>query len=99
MTHLEHLLRESTQAGRRLIVTDSVFSMDGDIAPLDEIVGLARRFDAWVMVDEAHATGVFGARGAGVVEALGLERAVEIQMGTLSKALGGAGAYVAGSRS
>lgn len=96
--HLGQLLAECPSFGRRLIVTDSVFSMDGDIAPLSEIVALARRYDAWVMVDEAHATGVFGARGAGVVEALGLEGAVEIQMGTLSKALGGAGAYVAGSR-
>jgi 8-amino-7-oxononanoate synthase len=96
--HLGRLLAGCPSSGRRLIVTDSVFSMDGDIAPLAEVVALARRYDAWVMVDEAHATGVFGARGAGVVEALGLEGAIEIQMGTLSKALGGAGAYVAGSR-
>ncbi len=68
------------------------------MAPLVEIVGVARRFGAWVMVDEAHATGVFGPRGAGVVEDLGLEGEVEIQMGTLGKALGGGGAYVAGSQ-
>jgi 8-amino-7-oxononanoate synthase len=98
MDHLAQLLATCPQSGRRLIVTDSVFSMDGDIAPLVNIVTLARRYDAWVMVDEAHATGVFGARGAGVVEALGLENEVEIQMGTLGKALGGCGAYVAGSR-
>lgn len=98
MAHLEQLLAESSHAGQQLIVTDSVFSMDGDVAPLDKIVALARRFAAWVMVDEAHATGVFGPYGAGVVEALGLQQEIEIQMGTLGKALGGAGAYVAGSR-
>lgn len=98
MTHLAHLLASCPQSGQRLIVTDSVFSMDGDVAPLVEMVTLARRYHAWIMVDEAHATGVFGARGAGVVEELGLEREVEIQMGTLGKALGGFGAYVAGSR-
>lgn len=98
MTHLEQLLAAARHGGRRLIVTDSVFSMDGDVAPLADIVALARRFDAWVMVDEAHASGVFGAHGAGVVEAVGLQHAIEIQMGTLGKALGGAGAYVAGSR-
>lgn len=98
VAHLEELLATAHPTGRRLIVTDSVFSMDGDVAPLAEIVALARRFDAWVMVDEAHATGVFGAHGAGVVEALGLQGEIEIQMGTLGKALGGAGAYVAGSR-
>jgi 8-amino-7-oxononanoate synthase len=98
MTHLAQLLTACPQSGQRLIVTDSVFSMDGDVAPLVDIVTLARRHNAWVMVDEAHATGVFGAHGAGVVEELGLENEVEIQMGTLGKALGGLGAYVAGSR-
>lgn len=98
VAHLEQLLAASQHAGRRLIVTDSVFSMDGDVAPLADIAALARRFEAWVMVDEAHASGVFGAHGAGVVEVLGLQQAIEIQMGTLGKALGGAGAYVAGSR-
>lgn len=95
--HLEELLA-AAPAGQRLIVTDSVFSMDGDLAPLEAIVTLARRYHGWVMVDEAHATGVFGPGGAGVVEALGLQGQVEIQMGTLSKALGSFGAYVAGSR-
>lgn len=98
MTHLAQLLAACPQSGQRLIVTDSVFSMDGDVAPLVDIVTLARRHNAWVMVDEAHATGVFGAHGAGVVEELGLENEVEIHMGTLGKALGGFGAYVAGSR-
>jgi len=95
---LEKLLVCQSPTGQRLIVTDSVFSMDGDVAPLKEIVALARRHRAWVMVDEAHATGVFGPNGAGVVEAMGLQGQVEIQMGTLGKALGGFGAYVAGSR-
>lgn len=98
MAHLEQLLASSPQSGRRLIVTDSVFSMDGDVAPLADIVTLARRYQAWVMVDEAHATGVFGSHGGGVVEDLGLTHEVDIQMGTLGKALGGSGAYIAGSR-
>ncbi len=98
MDHLAELLASCSAAGRRLIVTDSVFSMDGDIAPLVEMSRLARGYDAWLMVDEAHATGVFGPHGAGVVEELGLSSAVEVQMGTLGKALGGFGAYVAGSR-
>ena len=96
--HLERLLADSPESGQRLIVTDSVFSMDGDVAPLQEIAGLGGKYEAWVMVDEAHATGVFGATGAGLVEELNLTAQVEIQMGTLSKALGGSGAYVAGSR-
>lgn len=98
MAHLNELLNTTSHTGQRLIVTDSVFSMDGDIAPLADIVRLARLHNAWTMVDEAHATGVFGQRGAGVAEACGLEAAIDIHMGTLGKALGGFGAYVAGSR-
>ena len=79
-------------------MTETIFSMDGDEAPLTEIVELAEKYDAWVMVDEAHATGIFGASGAGVVAKLGLGDRVLVQMGTLGKALGGFGAYVAGSR-
>ncbi len=96
--HLQALLRQSRAARRRIIVTDSVFSMDGDLAPLVEIVELARRHNAAVMIDEAHAVGVLGHKGAGLASALGLEREVDIQMGTLSKSLGSYGAYVAGSR-
>ena len=95
--HLGELLKKCPATGQRLIVTDSVFSMDGDLAPLAEIVGLARQYDAWVMVDEAHATGVFGPHGGGLVEELGLTGQVDIQMGTLGKALGCMGAFVAGS--
>ena len=72
--------------------------MDGDLAPLAEIVELARRYEAAVMIDEAHAVGVMGPKGAGLASALNLEREVDVQMGTLSKALGSYGAYVAGSR-
>ena len=95
--HLAELLKACPPTGQRLIVTDSVFSMDGDLAPLAEIVGLARQYDAWVMVDEAHATGVFGPHGGGLVEELGLAGQVDIRMGTLGKALGCVGAFVAGS--
>ena len=91
--HLEWGLREAGGRGS-LIVTDGVFSMDGDIAPLARIVELARRYDARVMVDEAHATGVLGPGGRGSVAAAGLEGEVDVIVGTLGKALGSYGAYV-----
>ena len=95
---LDALLAAYPPSGQRLIVTDTVFSMDGDLAPLAQLVKLAQRYDAWLMVDEAHATGVFGPHGGGLVEEVGLVDHVDIHMGTLGKALGGIGAYVAGSR-
>jgi 8-amino-7-oxononanoate synthase len=81
---------------RCLITTDSVFSMDGDLAPLREIMDLAHQYDCMVLVDEAHGTGVFGDRGGGLTQALGIRENL-IQVGTLSKALGSLGGYVAGS--
>jgi len=95
--HLDALLA-GTVARRRLIVTESVFSMDGDRAPLMAICDLAERYNTMVMVDEAHATGVVGPEGRGAVAAEGLQHRVAVQMGTLGKALGTFGAFVAGSR-
>ncbi len=90
-------LQEHRHKYRRcLITTDSVFSMDGDLAPLPEIMDLAKEYDCMVLVDEAHGTGVFGDRGGGLTQALGIEQDL-IQVGTLSKALGSLGGYVAGS--
>jgi len=92
--HLEWGLRQAEGRGS-LIVTDGVFSMDGDVAPLPEIVELAQRFDARVMVDEAHGTGCVGPEGRGAVADAGLEGEVDVIVGTLGKALGSYGAYVA----
>jgi glycine C-acetyltransferase len=97
INHLQILLKED--AGRRkLVITDGVFSMDGDIAPLPRIVEAAQEAGALVMVDEAHATGILGPYGRGTVELFGLGEKVDIQMGTLGKALGVFGAYIAGKR-
>jgi 8-amino-7-oxononanoate synthase len=98
VNRLEQLLQQGGAARRRLIVTDSVFSVDGDIAPLNDLAALKARYGAWLMIDEAHATGVLGTRGAGLAEALGLTGQVDIHMGTFSKALGSQGGYVAGDR-
>ena len=97
LAKLERLLKQ-THSGRTLLVTETVFSMDGDIAPLREIVELKERYGAWLMIDEAHATGIYGAHRRGVAEALGVEEGVEVTLGTLSKALGCVGGYVCGSR-
>jgi len=99
MDQLELALKQAPVRGRKLIVTESLFSMDGDEAPLADIVSLAEKYGATVMVDEAHATGVYEPNGAGLVAKLGLGDRILIQMGTLGKALGGFGAYIAGTRS
>ena len=96
--HLGRLLSSASGDGQRLIVTETVFSMEGDVAPLQHLVNLAQRWDAWLVVDEAHATGVFGEHGGGLVEELGLAQDIDVQIGTLGKALGSMGAFVAGSR-
>ncbi len=81
-----------------LIITESIFSMDGDAAPLLEIVALKQKYGAWLMVDEAHATGIIGHDGRGLADELGVSDQIEIQMGTLGKALGASGGYICGSR-
>ncbi len=99
MVHLEELLKKYKHEGKKcLIVTDSVFSMDGDLAPLKEIVNLANEYDCMVMIDEAHALGVLGKTGRGLSEQLGVEEEIDITMGTLSKAVGSYGAYCCGAQ-
>jgi glycine C-acetyltransferase len=95
--HADRLLAETARPGRRqLLITDGVFSMDGDIAPLPDLVDVAERRGAIMMVDDAHASGVLGAGGAGTVDHFGLHGRVDIQVGTLSKAIGVLGGFIAG---
>ncbi len=101
MDSLEEKLRwasDARPAAQKLIVVEGVFSMDGDLAPLPELVELSEKYESLLMVDEAHATGALGPAGSGVVGAFGLEGRIPIMMGTLSKALGCAGGFAAGSR-
>jgi 8-amino-7-oxononanoate synthase len=107
LNDLEDKLKWATAASRHssfptrhvMIVTESVFSMDGDHAPLKEIVALKQQYGAWLMLDEAHATGLYGANRRGLAEAVGVSDQVEIQMGTLGKAIGASGGYICGSGS
>ncbi|HNV86440.1 MAG TPA: 8-amino-7-oxononanoate synthase [Candidatus Omnitrophota bacterium] len=98
LSRLEAILRKSKDFRRRLIITDSVFSMDGDLAPLRELAEIKNAHDAILMVDEAHGIGVFGKSGRGVGEYLDVEDEIDISMGTLSKAVGAMGGFVAGPR-
>jgi 8-amino-7-oxononanoate synthase len=95
---LERLLERTASAKRRVIVTDSLFSMDGDLADLPRLVELKRRYDALLVIDEAHATGVLGPGGGGLAELQGVEHEIDLTVGTLSKAFGGIGGFLAGAR-
>ena len=92
------ILRDLPAAPRKLLITDGVFSMDGDLGPLPDLCSLAEEFGCIMMVDDAHASGVFGRNGRGTVDHFGMHGRVDIQVGTLSKAVGVLGGYVAGSR-
>ncbi len=96
-SHLEWARREHPEA-RVVVVTESIFSMDGDRAPLRELVELKKRFEATLLLDEAHAIGVVGPHGRGLAAELGLEGEIDVQLGTLSKSLGVSGGYICGSR-
>src|SRR4249920_736954 len=93
------VLKGLPAAPRKLLITDGVFSMDGDLGPLPELCALAEEFGCIMMVDDAHASGVFGANGRGTIDHFNVHGRVDIQVGTLSKAIGALGGYVAGSRS
>lgn len=97
--HCEELLKEvQNEPGRKLIITDGVFSMDGDIGPVDKLADLAEKYGAIMMVDDAHASGVLGRNGRGSIDHFNCHGRVDVQVGTLSKAIGALGGYVCGSR-
>lgn len=98
MKRLEQILSKAKGYRRKMIVTDSVFSMDGDLAPINDIISLAKEYNAITMIDEAHATGIFGPNRRGALEHLGLEGKVDVVMGTLSKAVGSIGGFVCGDK-
>lgn len=98
MEHLEGLLANSPADVSKLVIADSVFSMDGDIIDLPKIVELSRKYNAWLMIDEAHSVGVLGEKGTGIEEHFGLGDVIDIKMGTLSKTIPSVGGYVAGKK-
>ena len=95
---LEDVLKQCGTFRRKLIITETVFSMDGDLAPLADIVELKEKYGAWLMIDEAHATGLYAKNRRGLAEAAGVEDKIDVTLGTLSKALGCAGGFVVGSQ-
>ncbi len=99
VAHCEELLKEiANEPGHKLVITDGVFSMDGDIGPVDKLAPLAEKYGAIMMVDDAHASGVLGRNGRGSIDHFGMHGRVDVQVGTLSKAIGALGGYVCGSR-
>src|SRR5580693_1442493 len=99
VAHCEQLLQEiANEPGRKLVITDGVFSMDGDIGPVDKLAPLAEKYGAIMMVDDAHASGVLGRNGRGTIDHFKMHGRVDIQVGTLSKAIGALGGYVCGTR-
>src|SRR5580658_5324610 len=99
VAHCEELLKEiANEPGHKLVITDGVFSMDGDIGPVDKLAPLAEKYGAIMMVDDAHASGVLGRDGRGSIDHFGMHGRVDVQVGTLSKAIGSLGGYVCGSK-
>jgi len=98
MEHLEGLLKNAPSDVSKLVIADSVFSMDGDIIDLPKVVEICKKYNAWLMIDEAHSIGVLGKTGTGIEEHFGMEDAIDIKMGTLSKTIPSVGGYVAGKK-
>ncbi|HET9914667.1 MAG TPA: aminotransferase class I/II-fold pyridoxal phosphate-dependent enzyme, partial [Anaerolineales bacterium] len=98
MAHLEGLLKNAPAEVAKLVIADSVFSMDGDIIDLPKMVELCKQYNAWLMIDEAHSVGVLGKRGTGIEEYFGLGDVIDIKMGTLSKTIPSVGGYVAAKK-